>query len=41
MAYVLLDNKFVVQTEQEHLLSLCIQTGKLISGLIRSLGNLS
>ena len=41
MAYVLLDNKFVVQTEQEHLLSLCIQTGKLISGLIRSLGNRS
>ncbi len=39
MSYVLLDNKFVSQTEQENLLFLCIQTGKLITGLIRSLGN--
>ncbi len=39
MSYVLLDNKFVTLPEQEHLLSLCIQTGKLISGLIRSQGD--
>ena len=38
MSYVLLDNKFVTPAEQEHLLSLCIQTGKLITGLIRSQG---
>ncbi len=38
MSYVLLDNKFVSLTEQGHLYSLCTQTGKLISGLIRSLG---
>ena len=41
MSYVLLDNKYVTATEQERLLSDCIQTGKLISGLIRSLGDRS
>jgi four helix bundle protein len=39
MSYVLLDNKFVNVTEQEEFQLQCIQTGKLISGLIRSLGN--
>src|ERR1041384_3548756 len=32
MSYVLLDNRFVIQAEQERLLSLCIQSGKLITG---------
>ena len=36
MSYVLFDNNFVTAIEQEELLSLCIQTGKLISGLMRS-----
>jgi len=39
MSYVLFDNKFVNAAEQEKLQSQCIQSGKLISGLIRSLGN--
>jgi four helix bundle protein len=39
MSYVLLDNKFINATEQEKFQSQCIQTGKLISGLIRSLDN--
>ncbi|MBI5802704.1 MAG: four helix bundle protein [Verrucomicrobia bacterium] len=39
MTYVLLDNKFATKPEQEHLLAQCIQTGKLITGLIRSLGD--
>jgi four helix bundle protein len=39
MSYVLLDNKFINAAEQEKFQSQCIQTGKLISGLIRSLGN--
>ncbi len=39
MRYVLLDNKFISTTEQTSLLQLCVQSGKLISGLIRSLGN--
>lgn len=39
MTYVLLDNKFFSATEQTNLLQLCVQSGKLISGLIRSLGN--
>jgi len=37
MAYVLLDNKFVNVTEQSKLQTQCVQTGKLITGLIRSL----
>ena len=37
MTYVLLDNKFVNAAEQIKLLTQCIQTGKLITGLIRSL----
>ena len=37
MTYVLLDNKFVSPDEQGTLQQLCVQSGKLISGLIRSL----
>jgi four helix bundle protein len=37
MSYILLDNKFISATEQTNLLQLCVQSGKLISGLIRSL----
>jgi len=39
MSYVLLDNKFVLSAAQQKPLTRCIHTGKLISGLIRSLGN--
>ncbi len=39
MSYVLLDNKFVTAAEQDQLRGQCVQTGKLISGLIRSLGD--
>ena len=39
MTYVLLDNKFISVTEQTNLQRFCIQSGKLISGLIRSLGD--
>jgi four helix bundle protein len=39
MTYVLLDNKYISATEQTNLQKLCIQSGKLISGLIRSLGD--
>jgi len=39
MSYVLLDNKFISATEQTNLLQLCVQSGKLISGLIRSLND--
>ncbi|MEJ1971183.1 MAG: four helix bundle protein [Lacunisphaera sp.] len=38
MSYVLLDNKFVSTVEHAQLTSLCMQSGKLVSGLIRSLG---
>ena len=38
MTYVLLDNQFIPDSEHETLLSNCIQTGRLISGLIRHLG---
>jgi four helix bundle protein len=39
MNYPLLDNKFINIAEQEKLQSQCVQTGKLISGLIRSLND--
>ena len=39
MSYVLIDNQFATQAEQQQLLAQCIQTGKLITGLIRSLGD--
>ncbi|MFN3408509.1 MAG: four helix bundle protein [Limisphaerales bacterium] len=37
MSYVLLDNNYASAAEQARLLADCIQTGKLITGLIRSL----
>ncbi|MBM3871687.1 MAG: four helix bundle protein [Verrucomicrobia bacterium] len=37
MSYVLLDNHFISPEEQTTLLDQCIRTGKLVSGLIRSL----
>ena len=36
MTYLLLDNNFISEPEQQSLLELCIKTGKLISGLMRS-----
>ncbi len=39
MNYLLLDNHFISAEEQSALLGRCIRTGKLISGLIRSLDN--
>jgi four helix bundle protein len=39
MTYVLLDNKFISAAEQAKLVALCVATGKLITGLIRSLGD--
>lgn len=36
MTYLLLDNNFISESEQQSLLELCIKTGKLISGLMRS-----
>ena len=39
MSYPLLDNKFISTTEQTNLQKLCILSGKLISGLIRSLND--
>ncbi len=38
MSYVVIDNKFV-STAHAELTALCIQSGKLISGLLRSLGD--
>ncbi len=37
LSYILLDNQFNTTSEQQKILTQCIQTGKLISGLIRSL----
>lgn len=37
--YVLLDNGIILPAEQTELLDRCIQTGKLITGLIRALGD--
>jgi four helix bundle protein len=37
MTYVLLDNNFIAVNEQASLQTPCIKSGKLISGLIRSL----
>ena len=41
MSYVLLDNQFVTPNEQQALLNDCVRSGKLVSGLIRSLDNRS
>lgn len=37
MTYVLLDNRFISAEDQANLLTRCVRSGKLISGLIRSL----
>lgn len=39
MGYVLLDNKVITEPEHGELTALCVQSGKLVSGLIRSLGD--
>lgn len=39
MSYVLLDNQFVAEAEHRSLLVSCVQTGKLVSGLMRSLSD--
>jgi four helix bundle protein len=39
MNYVLPDNRFITAEEQQALLTQCIQTGKLITGLIRSVSD--
>jgi four helix bundle protein len=39
MSYVLVDNQFVAPADQAALIASCVQSGKLISGLIRSLGD--
>jgi four helix bundle protein len=39
MGYVLLDNKFISEMEHGELAANCLHAGKLISGLIRSLGD--
>ncbi|HXF10580.1 MAG TPA: four helix bundle protein [Desulfuromonadaceae bacterium] len=39
MSYVLLDNECISTNEQQKLLTQCVQAGKLITGLIRSLGD--
>jgi four helix bundle protein len=41
MSYVLLDSQFLTPSEHEALLQSCVRTGKLASGLIRSLGSRS
>jgi four helix bundle protein len=39
MSYVLLDNKFISEADHVSLVDECVTIGKLISGLIRSLGD--
>jgi four helix bundle protein len=39
MSYVLFDNDFISVQEQKDLQNYCVRTGKLVSGLIRSLDN--
>ncbi len=39
MSYVLLDNQLITEPEHGELTAPCVQSGKLISGLIRSLGD--
>ncbi len=39
MSYVLLDNQFISSSEHTDLVSRCARAGKLVSGLIRSLGD--
>ncbi len=37
MSYVLVDNKFITASEHAELAAGCVQAGKLVSGLIRSI----
>jgi four helix bundle protein len=39
MSYVLADNQFVAPADQAGLIASCVPSGKLFSGLIRSLGD--
>lgn len=39
MSYILADNQFITAGEQAKLLQLCVQSGKLVSGLIRSISD--
>ncbi len=41
MTYLLLDNHFITAAEQKDLLNACVKTGKLVTGLIRSLDSRS
>jgi hypothetical protein len=41
MTYVLLANRFISAAEQAALMNIVVLTGKLITGLIRSLGDRS
>jgi hypothetical protein len=41
MTYVLLDNQFITSEEQSSLLNQSVRSGKLVSGLIRSLDHRS
>ena len=41
MSYLLLDNNFFSAEEQNVLLATCIKTGKLVTGLIRSVDSCS
>ncbi|MBN8247900.1 MAG: four helix bundle protein [Verrucomicrobia bacterium] len=39
MSYVLLDNRFVTAEEHQQIIARCMETGRLVTGLIRSLGD--
>jgi four helix bundle protein len=39
MSYVLIDNQYISTTEHAALVAHCVQSGKLVTGLIRSLGD--
>lgn len=39
MSFILLDNQFISPAEHAELVAHCVTSGKLISGLIRSLGD--
>jgi four helix bundle protein len=39
LSYLLLDSRYVSPAEQERLHTLCIQTGKLIGGLLRGIAD--
>lgn len=39
MTYVLLDNQYIKTTDHQDLLQQTIQTGKIVTGLIRALGD--